>query len=313
MEYNKIMKLKDICDNVNIEYNIKNPSRSLRDLRYEYEVEQISKQKFKVIRELEPEEKAVSRYYSQCKQQLEPVIYCELSKSKDIKISKDMKGLFELFHITNENYKYFSYSDITKKKYTLIENMDFEYEPEYTNKILSNFVTDVNSVLRRVVIETLKKMVDESYILVEEKIILAKREVESIGVNEDGTHKNIYIVNKHEATDKEKKDFIELRRKYMDEIEKNKWSDVNYYDKIKIEENVLRDMNVTYSYIQYNIIINKDGLQRTVELNKLDKIQDELNASIAEKVKRSKNGELKKMDEDDKDKCINNLIVRKNK
>ena len=57
MEYNKIMKLKDICDNVNIEYNIKNPSRSLRDLRYEYEIEQISKQKFKVVRKLDKTDK----------------------------------------------------------------------------------------------------------------------------------------------------------------------------------------------------------------------------------------------------------------
>ena len=152
MEFNKLMKLKDICYELDIEYNKKNPSRSLRDIRYEYEVEQISKQKFKVIRELEPEEKAVARYYSQCKQQLEPVIYYELSKASGIKISKDMKGLFELFHITNSNYKYFSYSNITKKKYMLIEDMDFSYEPEYTNKILSNFVTDVNSVIRRVAV-----------------------------------------------------------------------------------------------------------------------------------------------------------------
>ena len=51
------MKLKDICDNVNIEYNTIHPSRSLRDLKYEYEIEQISKQKFKVIRKLDKTDK----------------------------------------------------------------------------------------------------------------------------------------------------------------------------------------------------------------------------------------------------------------
>ena len=57
IEYNKIMKLKDICSDFGFEYNESHSSRSLRDLRYEYEIEQISKQKFKVIRKLDKTDK----------------------------------------------------------------------------------------------------------------------------------------------------------------------------------------------------------------------------------------------------------------
>lgn len=307
---NKEYKIKDMCEILGIPYNKRHPKLSLNKIQSKYELEQISKQRFKLVRELSPKEKAEIGLYSDCKKLLETAIYITLSETQKTKsgIRKDIKGFFELFNITNENYRYFTYDRLTREKVNIISKLEFseEYDTVTVNLILHQFAEDVNPILRRIVLETFYKMEDESYILIRKHLMFGWTEVY---VDEDGNRKP--KPRKKEATESEIETYLVHKRTLMEERGFNEWSKVPYFIKNELDKISCRKIGYDYSYYEYEIILNQEGLKRKVERENLPKVLEELNYSIGHKLETSNQGKLKETTLSVKKDCIDGLIINK--
>lgn len=310
IDTNKEYKIKELCEMLGIPYNKKNPKLSLKKVQGKYEIEQVSKQRFKIIRELTPKEKAEIGLYSDCKKLLETAIYITLSETQKTKngIRKDMKGFFELFNITNENYRYFTYGRLTKEKVDIINKLEFreEYDIGATNLILHQFAEDVNPILRRIVLETFYKMEDESYIFIKKHLMFGWLEIH---IDEDGNSKSKH--RKKSATESEIEIYMKHKRAIMEERGFNEWSKVPFFMKGELDKIACKKMDFDYSYYEYEIILNQEGLKRKVERENLPKVLEELNYSIGHKLETSNQGNLKSTKLSVKKDCIDGLIVNK--
>ena len=157
------MKIKELCEMSGVEYNIKNPKRSLNKLKQLYILEQTGKNDYKIIRNLSEDEQILSRKITKCKELLEKAIIIQLSLSEDNTIRTDMKGYLELFNIVNNKYRYFAYNKITDYKLKLLENV---IDPVFENNALCNYVDDVNPILYRMTKDIFKKLQSEMLIFV---------------------------------------------------------------------------------------------------------------------------------------------------
>lgn len=307
IDTSKEYRIKELCELLDIKYNKKNPKLSLKKVKYQLEIEQVSKQKFKIIRELSPEEKAEIRLYSDCKRLLETAIYITLSETQEPKcIRGGIKDFFSMFHITNENYKYFTYDRLTDEKAEIIRRLEFgeDYDVSVKNMVLHQFTEDVNPILRRIVLDTFSKMEDESYLILNKHRMFG----ETIEIINESGEKSITNLKK-EATKKEEETYITIKRQLMEREGYNEWSKVPYYTKGNIKNEICKSMGYDYSYYEYEIILNQDGLQRKVERENLPKVLEELNCSISHKLRTSKQGKLKTTEQSVKKDCIDGLIT----
>ena len=299
------MKLKDLCEQVNIPYNSKNPTRSLNTIKKEYLIEQNGNKKdYTIIRPLTEQEKTELQKISDCKKILKDTIYVSLSLVKENKIRSDIKGFLELFNMVNGNYKYFTYDTMTEQKYDLLKDYT---DPKLENSVLHDFVGDVHPILNRLVKETFNDMVDERLIYKKEILMFGYYERYQL---EDGYY--VETRRKVEANDEQIKEFLEHSRKYMSEKGYNKWSEVPYFTKIDINRKICRDMGISYVYTDYEIILNNDGISNEVEHNKdLKELKDSLNKSTIKKLLRSTQGKLKELTLDEKKDRTDMLIKRR--
>ena len=310
IDTDKIYKIKELCEMLGIPYNRKNPKLSLKKIKYQFELEQISKQRFKIIRELLPEEKAEIRLYSDCKRLLEVAIYITLSEAQKEKgaIRGGMKDFFELFHITNENYRYFTYDRLTDKKASIIRKLELSesYDIGTANLILHQFTEDVNPILRKLVLSTFKKMEEESYILLNRYLMFGKIENK---IDESGYLRTDY--DNKEATKEESEQYLIAKRELMEEHGYNEWSSVPFFKKGEIENRACKKIGKDYTFYEYEVILNQEGLKRKVEKENLQNVLTELNYSISHKLETSNQGNLKSTKLSVKKDCIDGLIVNK--
>lgn len=299
------MKLKDLCEQINIPYNVKNPTRSLNAIKKEYIVEQNgSKKDYSIVRPLTDKEKFDLQKLSDCRKILKDTIYVSLSLVKENKIRSDIKGFLELFNMVNSNYKYFTYENMTEQKYELLKDY---IDPKLENATLHDFVSDVHPILNKIVKETFDKMVDERLIYKKEILMFGYYERYQM---EDGNY--VEMRRKIEATEHQIKEFLEYSRKYMDELGYEKWSDVPYFTKAEINRRICKDMNMSYVYTDYEIILNNEGISKEVEHNKdLKELKDSLNKSMINKLLKSTQGGLKELSLEEKiDKT--DMLIKKN-
>lgn len=217
------------------------------------------------------------------------------------KIRSDTKGLLELFNIVNNKYKYFSYEEMNNIKYDILKDY---VDPNLKANELYYFVWDIHPILSRMLKDTLNTLVDEK--------LIYKREYLMFGYynkfkNEDGsiveTRKSV------EATDSQIEDFMKCSKHFMNEFGYKKWSDVPYFSKGNINKKICAELNISYVYDEYELILNKEFLNNIIDENKdLKKLKNEINKQIIEKLYYSKQGNLKNMTFKDKKENVDLLI-----
>ena len=296
------MTIKEMCEYSNIEYNKDHPKRSLNKLCQIYEIEKIDARNYNIIRELSEEEKVKCRKITKCKELLEKTICVQLSFCENNTIRSDMKGFLELFNIVNKKYRYFAYSNMNDVKGNILK--DFA-DPVAENLTLCCFVDDVNPILYRLVREVFNNL--------EKQMLLYKKEHLMFATTQkyDTSNGNDYVefTKKWEATNDEIETYMKYYRQFALEMGYNNIELVKSHDKKKIKSMVCREMGVGWAYFEYELILNRDGLNWAINNN--DELKDlklSLNANVVHKISNSNQSNLKIIKSDDKINMTNFLI-----
>lgn len=295
------MKLKELCELCKIEYDKSHPKRSLNKIKQKYVIEEIRPYDYEIVRNLTKEEQITGRKLTQCKTLLENAILVQLSFSSNNTIRSDMKGYLELFNIVNSKYRYFAYENMSEEKYKLLEGF---INPKFENVTLCNYVDDVNPILYRMVKDIFKKMKSEMLIYVREHLMFStKFKIPQ----EDGSV--IEYIKTHEANNDQVEEYMKLFKQVARDEGVENIDNLNNRVKKKIKNIVCRQLGITYAFTEYELILNRDGLQFEVEnREELKELKDSLNKNVIHKLNVSKQGKLKEYDNKDKEKCSEFLI-----
>lgn len=296
------MNIKELCAISNIEYNANHPAYSLNKIKQIYLLKETGKRNYEIVRKLTKEEQITGKKLTQCKKLLEDAICVQLSLSENNTIRADMKGYLELFNIVNNKYRYFAYENMTEHKYKILEGF---VDPIYENNNLCDYVDDVNPILYRMVKEVFKKLSGEMLLYVKEHLMFAKK---YIIPNESGDSSTEYL-RTTEASNDQVEEYMRLFRNYAEEMGAYNLDNLNNRTKYKIKAKVCRDLNITYAYTEYEIILNREGLQGIVENRpNLKELKDTLNKNVVHKLNMSQQGNLKEYDIEQKEHCSDFLI-----
>lgn len=297
------MNIKELCEISNIEYNKNHPSYSLNKLKQIYLLEQTGKRDYEIVRNLTKEEQITGKKLTNCRKLLEDTIYVQLSLSDNNTIRTDMKGFLELFNIVNNKYRYFAYENMTEQKYKILEGF---IDPKFENTTLCDYVDDVNPILYRMVKDIFKKMKSEMLIYVKEHLMFAKRYKIP---NKDNPDILVEYLKTYEADNNQAEEYMRLFRQVAREFGYENVDNLNNKVKKKIKNRVCRELNITYAYTEYELVLNRDELKYVVEQNlDLKELKDSLNKNVVHKLNMSTQGNLKNYNIDDKESCSDFLI-----
>jgi hypothetical protein len=283
------MKLKELCELANIPYNSKNPSRSKALLEQRYELRQLSKQQYEIVRELTPQEIRSINTYVRIKPIIKECICTALANIDGNTIKGSIKDYYTILSIVNNNYKYFTYLDFNdiKKNYMINNNIPLE-----NNVLYYEFCKEIDTMFRRIIKECFNELENELLIRVNKQLVFVYRD------------ENGYYYSK-EITDEETiKNFLSFGKKYMSKIGYNEWSKVPYLIKPSLRDKISKDLGIAYFYDRYDLVINKDFLPQQT----LESVKKQLNNLSIEKVAKSKQGVLKEWDCETVEDCINIII-----
>ena len=139
---------------------------------------------------------------------------------------------------------------------------------------------------------------------VKEHLMFAKK---YIIPNESGD--SIEYLKTVEATNDQVEEYMRLFRYYADELGVVNLDNLNNRTKYKIKAKVCRDLGITYAYTEYELVLNREGLQSVVGSRPdLIELKDSLNKNIIHKLNMSKQGHLKEYSVEDKERCSDFLI-----
>ena len=295
------MNIKELCNVSNIEYNANHPSYSLNKIKQIYLLEEVGKRDYEIIRKLTKQEQITGKKLTKCKQLLEDTIYVQLSLYENNTIRADMKGYLELFNIVNSKYRYFAYENMTEHKYKILEGF---VNPKYENATLCDYVDDVNPILYRLVKEVFKKLSAEMLLYVKEHLMFAKK---YIIPNSDGS--STEFLRTTEADHDQIEEYMRLFKSYALEEGFDSVDKVNNKAKKKIKNRICRELGITYAYTEYELILNREGLQYEIENRPdLKELKDSLNKNVVHKLNMSKQGKLKNYDIEQKEHCSDFLV-----
>lgn len=287
------MTIKQLCEECNIEYNSKNPKRSLNKLKEKYLIVENSHNNYTIERKLTDEEYILLSKKNHVEEFLYKVILTQLSQSSTNTVRANTKELLEKFYLVNNKYKLFSYEevDISENKLKILNSTDL------SESILGNFYSDTYPILSRMLKKVLRQLEDEALIKI--------TEIPMYGVRRRIGDTGKVYTDTHEVTTDQMEEVLRITRDEMlnlpESRRSDKWSELQYFDRGKIKHEVCKQMGWAYTYNDYLIVLNRKGLVENY--NKML-----VNIAVEKKLSTSKQGELKYYDKELLDKCINFLI-----
>lgn len=286
------MKLKELCDQVGIEYNSKNPKRSLEQIKKHYEIGQNgTKKDYYIIRELSPQEKREFRSNIRMKEIFRDTICATLSMIDSNKACGSIKDFYELFALVNKNYSWFKYGNINDNKLKYIERNNINKD---NIVVYHEFATEIDAMFRRMVKNSLLQLEKEFIIFINKKLTF-------VYIDKNGYKQSKY------ATDQETQRMLEIGRKVLDRYNYENYEDISYYDKEKIKNEISRELGIEYFYNQYEIILNKEYLSK-YEKYCCTELKNNVNDLSVKKLSMSKQGVLKEYDIEMLNDCIDTII-----
>lgn len=274
-------------------FGIENKSgeQTIKDISKKYVIKKVKRGVYKIVRELTDIEKIEINTYYKNKDYIEPMIYYMLLNTTENSITMDMHEIMEEVEIVNKDFHYI--------KYHINECSDMiGLDNKATLKL---FTKESEPMLKRIIKDVLHEMEDKQLIKVNEIPILAYKIL-----NAETNKWFTKTVEIKEDVDIQK--LLETKRIILqNEFGIDKESDLNYYDIGLFRDFIAKEYNASYFYYQYNIILNKKGLAICQDTDILQ-LKQSFNNYIQDKIRKSKQGDLKVLTKKEKDICIKYCI-----
>lgn len=290
------MTYEELCKMLNVKSDKNHKGRHLKSLSMNYDIVEVGKNNYELNGEYDILEKINVRDsdYGKNKMYLEPIIYTILLKNKENMIRMSMPALLELFKMVNKDFKIAKYkSDKFAEKMFGHEIMFFKVE---------TFTEEISDMFRNIVKRIFKDMQDQQLIEVNEIRMYATRY--------RGTNGKTYT-SMHEMSKDTIEDVMERRRIYMKDINKTKWSQLHYLQKVAIDKKISEDLNWCFMYKDYQIILNKHGIEEMIIENNLSEFYENFSEYLSKKILSSTRRNMKLLTKNDLSLCIETFIKSK--
>ena len=301
IEYDKEYSLKDICEELSIKYDKNHAIRSLNKISSDYEIEKVSRYKYKINRELTTEEKINNIVYGKYKELLRPIIITTLSKYPNNKIQKRMKEYLQIFGMVNSNYAPYTWSN---RNTALVE---YICDLDVGESIMDTFIKEVDPMLKRIVKDIWKEMEEEDLIEVVPHPFIA---ILDTIILDNGNE--VVTIKTHQATTDEREQLLEAKKESAIEMGLKNSSEIPFSRYTEFKSKVNKKMGIKYFFDEYELILNRKWLGKSEYcLDDISLHKFLINQQTILKTEKSKQGGLKNIPEYDKYVCIDTVIDSK--
>lgn len=232
------------------------------------------------------------------KSNIQPFKDILLSNPKDCLI----KSLYGLFAQIN-SYK------IMVSLPSLLRDLGVTNKNFYLNKYNSKkvnevcFISECEKIFNRLIKETLNQMKQN------DDIYYIKHYSSAIKVFNNKLKK--WVCNTKLMTDIEVSKMLNLRKQVAYGKYNKSYSHCNNLQKNYIDSIVCKELNIDFYFFTYEIILNHKGIISQYNKKEIMQTKENLNKILALKIKKSKQGFLKQLDTEQKEKLIKKLLTNK--
>lgn len=269
---------KELCELLNEEQKRSNQrTKQFEKWRRKYKIEKVENKNTYTIRPLTLQEKEVISKKCSYQQYIEPMLYKLLLKSKTKSVDYSMLDLMYDLYLVNGNY--------IDAKYKANQTILCDYF-NWDNKSLNDYTFETYKMFKRIIKDIFKSMQSRDIITVSEVYM----KVNKFSVD------NVEKISVEKMKDSEIAQLMKYRRIYTNEkYQCDKYENLSYYKKQKVDEFVAKKMNMSWYYTNYHIILNKYGVKDVVKNNNYEfkDLGKLVNDNIQNKINKSVQGDLK--------------------
>lgn len=292
--------IKELCKALGVEYNTRNPKRSLAAMRQDYVIEEngFKKGDYIYVRDLSRVEKIGLTKVTDCKKLVKEMLYLKLSQERNNTIRADIKDYLVSMGVVNKYYNTFGATKYEKRKIEACNNMK---DPHMQSKFQCIYIDELDefhdasySFLRSL----MKDAIDE---LEKERLIYSTKIMKCVCCD--------YTTREMDKDEIEA--YLDATKTYMENLpyEVKRWEEVKYFDKIKINQNAAKDCGFINVYNAYEIVLNRNGIKREASNLTMTELKQKLNSEVADKLLRSKANELSELEDYVRLSGIDHLIL----
>lgn len=225
---------------------------------------------------------------------------------KDILLSnpKDCltKSLYGLFAQMNDYKIMVSLPELLRD--LGVTNKKF-YLSKYNSKKIKEicFISECEKIFNRLTKETLNQMKQN------DDIYYIKHYSSAVKVFNNKLKK--WVCNTRLMTDVEVSKMLNLRKQVAYGKYNKSYSHCNNLQKNYIDSIICKELNIDFYFFTYEIILNHKGIISQYNKKEIMQTKENLNKILALKIKKSKQGFLKQLDTEQKEKLIKKLLTNK--
>lgn len=236
----------------------------------------------------------------------------EVSLKSNIKPFKDVllsnpkdclaKSLYGLFAQINDYKMIVSLPELLRN--LGVTNKKF-YLSKYNSKKVKEvcFISECEKIFNRLIKDVLKQMEKN------DDIYYIKHYSLAIKVFNNKLKK--WICNTRLMTDTEVSQLLNIRKQVAYDKYNKSYSHCNNLQKNYIDNIVCKHMNIDFYFFTYEIILNHKGIISEYNKKEIAQTKKDLNKILALKIKKSKQGFLKQLEKEEKEKLIKKLLTNK--
>ena len=280
MQFNKPLKYKELCTEFG-----EQPKRGgymkvqLNSFKQKYDIEKVDKS-YIIKKELTDIEQIEVQKYFKKKAYIEPMIYTLLTTSKTNILRVDMRTLMLILKVVNQDYHYAKYHT---------EEVDTKLMGTDTNG-LKTFMSETEPMYKRIIKDVLRDMCDQQLIQVNQIPMFAKRY--------KGENNKLYTKTYEANKDVDIPKYLEARRNVLKKFNLTQWSELSYSQQLEAKKLVAKELDIDYFYQDYEIILNKVGLNE-LYMENLSELQDSFNKYIQAKTLNSRTKGMRLLTKDE--------------
>lgn len=291
IKYNKSYTYGQLCDLFELEKQTSgsNQRSQLNNLMRQYEISNPKRNNYIIKRELSLAEKLDKQIYHKNRGYIEPLMYTMLSEIYNNSIRVNMHTMLELLGIVNKDYHFAKWHS---------KECDLTITG-YDSSGLNIFIKESEPMLKHIIIDVLKDM-QRRKLLIVNMIPMFARKYRNLDTNKMYT--KIWEASKDEIPK-----LLQAQRIALKNFNLEYWDELVWNQHGEAKDIIARELDIDYFYYDYEIILNKIGIKEYVT-DDFESLRKGLNKHVQQKLKKSKQGNLKLLEQMEKEKYVEYLI-----